>query len=132
MEKSISKIEPGGELMLPPDSEGLTEEARTELEEAKEVFKKLLDKGILGVDVAYDLMSASDHPMVIDTFAKLLKSVADINKELVNLQKSKKELGQVKVDTPAGNQVPGVVNNQAIFVGSSEELRKIFAKGLTE
>ena len=62
----------------------------------------------------------SQHPRAYEVVATLLKTVADANKDLLELQKRKKDLTGI-------GPAPTTVNNN-LFVGSTAELQQLIKK----
>jgi hypothetical protein len=96
-------------------------EADTEV--ARENIKELIQKGHRAVDELAVIARDSQHPRAYEVMAGLIKNMSDLNKDLLQLQKQKKEL---MVSTENKN---GEVNvNNALFVGSTAELMKLLKK----
>ncbi len=88
---------------------------------ARENIKELLDKGNKAVEELAVVARDSQHPRAYEVMAGMLKNLADMNKDLLEIQKRKKDL-MVSSDSKAS----GDVNvNQAVFVGSTAELMKL-------
>lgn len=71
---------------------------------------------------ALDLAKQSEHPRAFEVVGSLMKQLADINEQLLNLHLKKQKLDDSNINalTNSGQQV---VNN-ALFVGSTAELSK--------
>lgn len=95
-------------------------EADTEV--ARENIKELITKGHRAVDELAVIARDSQHPRAYEVMATLIKNMSDLNKDLLQLQKQKKEL---MVTTEKSGEVN--VNN-ALFVGSTAELMKLLKK----
>jgi hypothetical protein len=67
-----------------------------------------------------DVAGMSQHPRAYEVVATLLKTVADANKDLLELQKRKKDLTGI-------SSTPTTVNNN-LFVGSTAELQRLIKK----
>lgn len=83
--------------------------ARSNLIDVIEKSKDALD-GILNV------ASMSQHPRSYEVAATLIKTMAEVNKDLLELSKRKNEL--------TGNLKPPSTVNNNLFVGSTAELQK--------
>jgi hypothetical protein len=92
-----------------------------DLEKARTTFHALLDKGTVAMDDILRVAQDSEHPRAYEVAAQMLKTMSDITKDLVALQKSKKELERVSA-TPIGKQQ----NN--FFIGTTNEVLKEIAK----
>ena len=79
-----------------------------------------IEKGQEALTSIVDVAGMSQHPRAFEVVATLLKTVADANKDLLELQKRKKDLTGI-------NPAPTTVNNN-LFVGSTAELQKLIKK----
>lgn len=119
MEKDITLYEQTTEIS---NSES---EMIQDLEEARETYKELIKQGKSGIELSYDLITATEHPRAIEVFANLINSVANINGKLVDLQATKNEVIKKK---EASKEIAGgntVTNN--LFVGSPSDLQEMIA-----
>lgn len=89
---------------------------------ARENIKELIHKGHQAVDELAVIARDSQHPRAYEVMATLIKNMSDLNKDLLQLQKQKKDL---MVTTEKNGEVN--VNN-ALFVGSTAELMKLLKK----
>ena len=96
-------------------------EADTEL--ARENIKELIEKGHRAVDELAIIARDSQHPRAYEVMAGLIKNMSDMNKDLLELQKRKKDL-MISSDNKSGE----VNVNNALFVGSTAELMKLLKK----
>ena len=94
----------------------------TDTELARENIKELISKGHQAVDELAVIARDSQHPRAYEVMATLIKNMSDLNKDLLQLQKQKKDL---MVTTEKNGEVN--VNN-ALFVGSTAELMKLLKK----
>ena len=89
---------------------------------ARNNMKDLITKGNQAMDQLLAVAKESEHPRAYEVAATLIKSLADMNKDLLDLQKKRKDL------TPNGDGFAGNAKNlnvdKAIFVGSTNELVK--------
>jgi hypothetical protein len=76
----------------------------------------IIMKGGEAVDDMIDFARQSQHPRSYEVLSTLLKTLADANKDLMSLQKSRKELMK--------ESNPQTINNN-LFVGSTTELQKM-------
>ena len=66
-----------------------------------------------------EIAKQSEHPRAFEVAAGMLKNLSDMNKDLLELQKRKKELA------PQSETSKGVNIDKAVFVGSTNELLKM-------
>jgi hypothetical protein len=95
----------------------------TDTDIARENIKDLLNKGNKAVEELAVVARDSQHPRAYEVMAGMLKNLADMNKDLLEIQKRKKDL-MVSSDNKAGE----VNVNNALFVGSTAELMKLLKK----
>jgi hypothetical protein len=89
----------------------------SDFEFARNNIRELAEKGKIAVDNILQVASATDHPRAYEVAANLLKSMADINKDLIELQKKKRDLMPQK-------EQPQITVDKAVFVGSTSDLIK--------
>ena len=86
---------------------------------ARKNIKSLLGKGEIAVDNLILVAQESEHPRAYEVAANFIKTLADLNKDLLEIQKRKQEL------KPQNNQSNSPINvKNAVFVGSTAELLK--------
>lgn len=72
---------------------------------------------------ALELAKQSEHPRAYEVVGTLMKQLADMNQQLLDVHSQKQKLsGTEKVKTEDTKQI---TNNNAIFVGSTNELAKM-------
>lgn len=80
----------------------------------------VIEKGQEALSGMLDVAGQSQHPRAYEVIATLVKTVADANKDLLELQKRKKDLTGI-------GPAPTTVNNN-LFVGSTAELQQLIKK----
>lgn len=98
-------------------------EAKTPVEDdaefARQNIRTLIEKGNTAMDNLLLVANASEHPRAYEVAAGLIKNLADLNKDLLEIQKRKKDLD------PSQAKGGGTTNiDKAVFVGSTTELVK--------
>jgi len=89
----------------------------TDFEFARQNIRELAEKGKIAVDNILQVAAATDHPRAYEVAATLIKNMSDINKDLIELQKKKRDLTPIKEKS--------VVNvDKAVFLGSTADLIK--------
>lgn len=81
----------------------------------------IIEKGNEALDGILDVAGRSQSARAYEVAASLLKNMSDMNKDLMELQKRKKDL------SPENSKSPTTVNNN-LFVGSTAELQKLIKK----
>ncbi len=77
-----------------------------------------IEKGNEALQGILDVAGMGQHPRAYEVAANLVKTMVEANKELLELQKKKKEIEKIEAKTN-----PQTVNNN-LFVGSTAELLK--------
>ena len=101
------------ELVIPHDKD-----PDSDFEIGRENLYKLLDKGNDAIDAILALAKEGEHPRAYEVAGQLIKTVADVSKDLLELQEKLKKIKDVP------NTGPKSVTN-ALFVGSTTELQKL-------
>jgi len=92
----------------------------TDYQEARSNLKEVIGKGKDALEGLLVLAQSSDSPRAYEVVGQLIKTISDVSKDLIDLQKKVKEIrGE---EHPANN--PTVVNN-AVFIGSTADLQAI-------
>ena len=87
-----------------------------DFEYARKNLRDAIEQGQSALADIVSVAGMSQHPRAYEVVATLLKTVADANKDLLELQKRKKDLTGI-------GPAPTTVNNN-LFVGSTAELLK--------
>lgn len=86
---------------------------------ARRNIRTLIEKGNLAVDGILNVAKESEQPRAYEVAATLIKNLSDLNKDLMEIQKRKKDL------VPQENKNSNSLNvDKAVFVGSTTELVK--------
>jgi len=91
---------------------------------------ELAEKGAEAMEVAMRVVKEAESPAAITALSGLIKTMSDVNKNLLVLNKDKAEAksakaGQNKKDTPSVQ-----TTNNIIFSGTSKDLNKLLAEQL--
>ena len=107
------QTEENTELVIPHDKD-----PDIDFETGRENLYKLLDKGNDAIDGILALAKEGEHPRAYEVAGQLIKTVADMSKDLMTMQEKLKKLKEI------ANTGPKSVTN-ALFVGSKTELQKL-------
>lgn len=88
-------------------------------EESRQTLKELVVKGNQAIDHLLAIASETEHPRAFEVVATLIKNTAEANEKLMVMQKTIRELKNIKKNDS------GVNVDKAIFVGSTSELSKL-------
>lgn len=97
-----------------------TPQVEDDFEYARGNIIAAIDKGQEALTSILDVAEMSQNPRAFEVVAIMLKTVAEANKDLLELQKRKKDLTGISPN-------PTTVNNN-LFVGSTAELQKLIKK----
>lgn len=103
--------------------------ASTDFETVRSNLYDIIEKGNKAINGILHVASEGDSPRAYEVVSQLIKTVADANKDLLQLHKQLKE---IKQDTPASTQSAQNITNQSIFVGSTNELQKLLRGKMQE
>lgn len=128
LNKNLSEIFDVQPLEMPTDApkakplvaiEDTSKTVEADFDHARKNLRDLAAKGDLALDTLLQVASASEHPRAYEVAANLIKTLADLNKDLLDIQKKKQDLTGTK---PTENKT---VIDKAVFVGSTAELVKM-------
>lgn len=92
-------------------------------EKTRETLHELIDKGNDALDHMLEIAKASESPRQFEVVGQLVKTVAETAKDLIELQKSMRELKKTEQPTAAQQQTIQQQNN-IVFSGSTADLLK--------
>ncbi len=102
-----------------PQERGLDQNAQDDYEEVRGNLKQIIQDGGDAVDSLTKVAKESESPRAYEVLGGYLKTLADVNKQLMDLHKQKRDI------TPnEGEDVGKGTTNNNLFVGSTEELQK--------
>ena len=122
---ALFNIENKQEELLPAlsNSSSIELDKQDDYQLARSTLRKLIVKGEDTLDEMINLAKNSEHPRTYEVAGQLIKTMSDVAKDLMGLQKQVKEIETADSKKAAiGNQT----NN--VFVGSTDELIKLLKK----
>jgi hypothetical protein len=90
-----------------------------DFEVARKNTKNLIKKADVALDQLLLVANQSEHPRAYEVAANLIKTLGDLNKDLLELQKRKQDLTGEKKGTEK------TVIDKAVFIGNTAELLKM-------
>lgn len=99
------------------------EDIKDDFELTKSNLKSLLAQGESALEHAIEVAKSSEHPRAFEVVSNMIKQLADVNEQLLNLYNKKKQLEKVEDKNQANSAQ--TINNTAVFVGSTSELNRI-------
>ena len=104
-----------GEVIIPTNNK-----IEDDFEVSRGNLRILLQQGQEALQKSLDVAMQSEHPRAFEVVGNLMKQLADINQQLLDLHQQKQ-----KLDTPKEGSRKEVTNNNVIFTGSTAELNKL-------
>ena len=100
------------------DQGEINNDTETDVEYSRQKMKELIDMSSEAIQNMMALASETEHPRAFEVLSNMIKQASEMSQDLVKLQKTRKEITQSKEETK------GATTNNAIFVGSTNELQK--------
>ena len=91
-----------------------------DFEFARRTYYDILVKGSEAMEEMMGVARATEHPRAFEVLSGIMKTMADVNGNLLDMHKKKKDL--TKLDVPA---LPPSTTNNNVFVGSTADLQKM-------
>jgi len=110
------KIEAAKQEIVPIENDNSVE---TDTDFARKNIRELIQKGGNAIDDLLQVAKHSESPRAYEVAANLIKNLSDLNKDLLEVQKRKKDLVADKGSSKDVNI------DKAVFVGSTAELMKL-------
>jgi hypothetical protein len=86
---------------------------------ARSNIRDLIQKGNVAIDNLLQVANASEHPRAYEVAAGLIKNLGDLNKDLMEIQKRKRDLDPTQSKNNSTTNI-----DKAVFVGSTTDLVK--------
>lgn len=99
--------------------EQMDEDLERDYQESRRTLKALITKGNDAIDHLLGIATETEHPRAFEVVATLIKNTAEANEKLLMMQKSMREMKNIK------NKDGNVNVDKAIFIGSTSELSKM-------
>jgi len=90
---------------------------------ARDHIKKLIGTSDEAIATMHALAADAEHPRAFEVLAAMIKSAADMNNQLLTLQRDRKKL-VIEPAAPKSVSVGSNTTNNSIFVGTTTELQK--------
>jgi hypothetical protein len=112
-------IEPSKETSQIQKFQGTTSHANQDYEFARENLRSLISNGSLGLEGIMKVALESDSPRAYEVLANTIKTLAEINVNLMDVSAKFAETNKVNVKN---------TTNNSIFVGTTKDLQKLLKK----
>lgn len=88
---------------------------------ARRTLREVITKGSSALDDALMLARSSEHPRAYEVTGQIMKTVSDVAKDLLSLQKQKQD-----IEKPTKEAMPQIgQQNNIVFAGSTEDLLRM-------
>ncbi len=94
--------------------------ANNDFEYARQIYHDLLAKGSESMEEMMEVARATEHPRAFEVLSNMMKNMADINGNLMDMHKKKKDFEQKEQKALPQGQT---TNN--VFVGSTSDLQRM-------
>ena len=105
--------------ILPAVAQPLNQDLESDFETTRSNLHSILQQGQDALFHALAVAKQSEHPRAFEVVGGLVKHLSDVNAQLLDLHKRKQA-----IEAPAKKEA-SVTNNNAIFVGSTNDLSKM-------
>ena len=112
----IDVEEPKKEMQKSPSVEVTTTDLTSDYDFSREQYHTIIEKGNQALESLLDIAKEGEQPRAFEVATQLMNSLAATTKELLILQKTKKEVEGTNKPTK---------NENNLFVGSTSELQKL-------
>ena len=123
VEKLNKVLDITGDLVKKQKSPGIdinTQDLTSEYEFSQNQYHNIIDKGNEAIGELIEIAKADESPRSFEVLGQLMNSLTTTTKELLLLQKTKKEIEKEVKD-------PSTVNN-SLFIGSTKDLQDLLNK----
>lgn len=97
----------------------------SDAEYARQNMRHLIEKGTEAIEEILMVARHSEHPRAYEVASNFIKSISDMNRDLLHLHKQKQSLVEYQ---PKQTKNSEVSIDKAVFVGSTADLMKIIKK----
>ncbi len=104
---------------LEAKQENIVHDTETDVQFARDTLKDLIGKSTAALEHLSVIAQETEHPRAFEVLSNMIKSTGDLTSELIDVQKKRKDITQEK------GQESNSTTNNAIFVGSTQELQKM-------
>lgn len=95
-----------------------SDDTKSDYELARKTLREVIVKGTNALDDIMMLARSSEHPRSYEVAGQIMKTMSDVSKDLLALQKQKQDL-----EKPAADVTPQIAQqNNILFAGSTNDL----------
>ena len=107
----------GSPIMIPTTEE---DKLKRDYHLVRKNLKEIIDTGNTAIDGILTVASETESPRAYEVAAQMIKNVADVNKDLLEMHNKMKQIRKEDSGQKANN-----ITNNSLFVGSTQELQKL-------
>ena len=107
------------EKKLQAKQENIVHDTETDVQFASDKLKELIGRSTEALEHLSVIAQETEHPRAFEVLSNMIKSTGDLTNDLIDVQKKRKDITQEK------GQESNSTTNNAIFVGSTQELQKM-------
>ena len=127
--KPVEVITKKGELITMNDERKVDAKLEDDFEQSRNRLNSLLIQGQDALHHAREVAKSSENPRAFEVVSNMIKQLADINNQLLQLHKQRSDL-EMRSSAPKGQEGgPQTVNNN-LFVGTTADLNKMMQRAL--
>jgi hypothetical protein len=104
-------------------AEAHNDSAAVDFETARANVLTVIENGQEAISTLAEIATSSQHPRAFEVLAKLMDTVLNANKDLLDLQSKIRDINAI--DAPINGNAKTINNN--LFVGSTAELQKVLS-----
>lgn len=93
-----------------------------DFEYARRTYHDILAKGSAAIDDMMEVARATEHPRAFEVLSTMMKTLSDVNSNLLDLHKKKKDIRKKDLAQPS---LPAGTTNNNLFVGSTTDLQRM-------
>lgn len=93
---------------------------------ARRNIRELLELGNRALENAYDVATQSESPRAYEVLSTMLKTISDMNTQLLDIHEKKKRILANKDEKTTSNSV----TNNVAFIGTTRDLNKLIMERL--
>lgn len=115
------EIVPTEELIVSKDTNPVesTKDIDDDFSKARDNISDLIEKGNTAIDNLLHVAKESEHPRAYEVAANLIKTLSELNKDLLDIHKKKNDINGRNTNQ---TESKGAMIDKAVFIGSTNDL----------
>lgn len=108
-----------------PTDDEIVADVEDDYEFARKNFKSMIGTSSEAITIMNDLATNAEHPRAFEVLGNLIKQNAEMNNQLLDLLKQRKDLIKGKDKEALSTNSGSNVTNNTMYVGTTEDLNKM-------